>query len=47
MMDSIVYVLNVNVDGKLRAGDEERMVSWLSARLRRKDLHITVVQNVK
>jgi hypothetical protein len=47
MMDSIVYVVNVNVDGKLRAGDEERMVSWLSARLRRKDLHITVVQNIK
>lgn len=47
MMDSMVYVVNVNVDGKLKAEDEERLSSWLKARLGRKDLQVTLIQEAK
>ena len=47
MMDSMVYVVNVNVDGKLKAEDEERLSSWLKTRLGRKDLQVTLIQEAK
>lgn len=44
MQDSAVYVVNVELDGRMKPEDEARMEAWLCARLARRDLKVSVHQ---
>ena len=47
MRDTLVYVVNVSVDGSLQQEDQFRMESWLKMRLSREDIKVVVSQNTK
>lgn len=43
MRDSVVYVVNVTVDSRMRVVDEQRMEAWLKARLSRGDVQVVIL----
>lgn len=44
MSDSMVYVVNVHLDGKMAIEDQQRLDAWLKMRLSRDDVQVVVAQ---
>lgn len=44
MLDSAVYVVNVSLDSRVKAEDEQRMENWLRMRLSRNDIKVVFIQ---